>query len=185
MTVFYSDHFSANMGVTGHWTTKLDPNKIVDIGGKHPRLRRNAARLLVPSTADLADNDEIHLFDMHSSDRLIELFVSCDAGWHTTATFNYGLYSKKTGLARDEDLFAAAFDQVNEIARGDIFDQSTTLADWDRGKALWELLEIGLSESVVADPQETYTIVATASANLTAMAAETEMLLEAWYIAGD
>jgi hypothetical protein len=185
MTVFYSDHFSANMGVTGHWTTKLDPNKIVDIGGKHPRLRRNAARLLVPSTADLADNDEIHLFDMHSSDRLIELFVSCDAGWHTTATFNYGLYLKSTGVARDEDLFAAAYDQVNEVARVDIFDQATTLADWDRGKALWELLEIGLSESVVADPQVMFTVVATASANLTAMAAETEMLIEAYYTAGD
>lgn len=184
MTVFYSDHFSADMGDTGHWSTLASPDKIVNVGGKHARLRLNAARVLVPSTADLADNDEIHFCDMRSSDRLVELYISCDAGWHTTATFNYGLYLKSTGVAVDEDLFAAAYDQVNEVARGDIFDQATTLADWDRGKTLWELAAIGDGTDTV-DPQVIYTIVATASANLTAMAAETEMLLEAWYIAGD
>jgi len=184
MTVYYSDHFSADMGATGHWSTKLDPNKIVAVGKKHSRIRRTAAWCLIPSTADLADDDEIHLFDMKSSDRLLELFVSCDAGYHTTATLNYGLYNKATGLAVDEDLFAAAHDQVNEVARVDVFDLATTLADWDRGKMLWELAAIGAGTDTV-DPQLTYTIVATASANLTAMAAETEQLVEAYYIAGD
>jgi len=184
MTVFYSDHLSADMGDTGHWSTKSSPDKIVNIGGKHSRIRLNSCRVLVPSTADLADDDEIHFCDMKSGDRLVELNMSCDAGWHTTATFNYGLYIKSTGLALDEDLFAAALDQVNEVARTDIFDQATTLADWDRGKTLWELGAIGAGTDTV-DPQVMYTIVATATANLTAMAAETEMLLEAWYIAGD
>ena len=184
MTVFYSDHYSADMSATGHWSTLLAPAKQVTVGKKHSRIRRSAAWCLIPATADLADNDEIHLLDMKSSDRLIELFVSCDAGYATTATFNYGLYDKATGLAVDEDLFAAAYDQQNEVARFDVFDQADTLADWDRGKTLWELAAIGAGSDTV-DPQLVYTIVATASANLTAMAAETEQLIEAYYIAGD
>ncbi len=184
MTVFYSDHLSADMGATGHWTTLASPAKVVNVGSKHSRLRHLSARTLVPSTADLADNDEIHLFDMKSGDRILEFFVSCDAGWDTTATFDYGPYLKSTGVHIDENLFASAFDQVNEVARVDIFDESTTLADWDRGKPLWDLANTG-GGTYSVDPHEIWTIVATATANLTAMAAETEMLHEVYYLAGD
>ncbi len=187
MTTLYTDHYSANQGATGHATTLITPSKIVDIGKKHSRIRRSAAFLTVPDATDLVDDDIIRIMDLKSGDRLIELFVSSDADWHTIATFNIGLYLKgaaNDGAAVDEDLFAFEHDWVNEIARVDVFDQATTLDDWDRGKTLWEQAAIGDGSDTV-DPQTTYTIAATATANITVVNAAVEMLFEAYYVAGD
>jgi hypothetical protein len=184
MTLFYSDHFSADQGETGHYTTKLSPDKIVTVGKKHSRIRRTAAYYTIPASTDMADNDEIHYFDMKSGDRLINLFFSQDANQGATATYDLGVYLKSTGLEVDDNLFAAADDWAGAIAREDLFTQATTLDNWDRGKTLWELAAIGGGSDTV-DPQVMYTIVATATANITVVDDAVETLVEAYYIAGD
>ena len=187
MTTFYSEHFGPAVGETGHFTTLSAPVPLVPVGIKHARIRRTACAYIVPDATDMASGDIIRLFDLKSSARLIELFVSSDADWHTIATFDIGLYLKgsdNAGAVQDVDLFASAHDWVNEVARVDVFDESGTLDDWDRGKRLWELLAIGAGTDTT-DPGVTYTVAATATANITVVNAAVEMLIEAFYVAGD
>jgi hypothetical protein len=187
MTTFYSPHYGPAIGETNHFTTLLAPPPMPDIGIKHTRIRRTQAQFIVPDATNMAAGDITRLFDMKSSDRLINLYVSCDADWHTTATFAYGLYLKgvnNDGAAIDFDLFASSHDQVNEVARVDVFDTATTLADWDRGKTLWELAEIG-DGSYSVDPEEDWTVAMTAVGDTTVVNAAVSMLVEAYYTAGD
>jgi len=187
MTDFYSDHYSNDQGETGHFTTLLTTHKNVSPGKSHSRVRRKAAFLTVPSGQDLGDNDVLRLMDLKSSDRLIELFFSMDANWGATTTFNVGLYLKgdaNDGAVVDEDLFGSVIDWAGEIARVDYFDNAGTLDDWDRGKTLWELAAIGAA-SYTVDPQTTFTVTAQTTQDISATAAAVEMLVEAYYVAGD
>ncbi len=187
MTDFYSEHFSALTGETGHFTTLTTGSLIVPVHDKHARVRRNAARFTVPNGQDLADNDVIRMFDMKSGDRIIEMYHSCDANWGTNSTFNIGLYEKNplnAGVVIDEDLFATAYDISGEVNRVEIFDESTTLDDWDRGKQLWDLAQIG-DDTNTSDPYEIWTLAFTCSQDISAAAAAGENLFEVYYIAGD
>ena len=187
MTTFYSDHYSADQGATGHFTTLVSPFKTVAVGKKHGRLRRSACYLTVPSGQDLADDDVIRFMDFKSSDRLVELLFSMDANWGATTTFNVGLYLKGSaddGAVVDEDLFGSAIDWSGAIARVDYFTEAGTLDNWDRGKTLWELAAIGAA-SYTEDPQTTFTLTAQCSQNISATAAAVEMLVEAYYVSGD
>lgn len=187
MTDFYSNHYSAEVGETGHFTTLSTPVRFLSPGIKHSRVRRTAAYLTVPAAQDLDDDDVIRLLDLKSSDRLIELFFSMDANWGATTTFNVGLYKKgsaNNGAVIDEDLFGSAIDWSGEIARVDYFDEAGTLDDWDRGKALWELAAIGAA-SYTSDPGEIWTVTAQTTQDISATAAAVEMLVEAYYVAGD
>lgn len=187
-TTLYTNHYSPDIGETGHATTRQSPHEGTPVGLKHARDRWSSAQLIVPDATDLTTGDIIRIMDLQSNARLRELFVSSDANWHTTATFNIGLYLKgdaDDGAVVDEDLFAAADDWVNEVARVDVFDQATTLADWDRGKMLWELVNAVTASTYAKDPQVMYTIAATASADITVVNAAVEMLFEAHYNSGD
>ena len=187
MADFYSDHYSADQGDTGHFVTLISPSRIVPVGKKHARLRRTAAFLSVPSGQDLADNDVLRFMDLKSGNRLVELFFSMDGNWGATTTFNVGLHLKgaaNAGAVVDEDLFGSAIDWSGAIARVDYFTEAATLDNWDRGKTLWELAAIGAGTDTV-DPMAMYTITATCSQDISATSALVEMLVEAYYIAGD
>lgn len=187
MADFYSDHYSAAQGETGHFTTLAAPQTLVSTGKKSSRVRSSFAQLTVPSGQDLGDNDVIRLLDLKSSDRLIELFFSMDLNWGATTTFNIGLYLKgdfNAGAVVDEDLFASALNWAGAITRDERFTEAGTLDDWDRGKTMWELAAIGAGSDTV-DPQVVYTVAATCSQDISAAAAAVEFLCEAYYVAGD
>ena len=186
MTTYYSDHYSADQGATGHFTTRVTPSKIVGVGKKHARIRRTAAFYTIPASTDLADDDAVRFLDLKSSDRLVELYFSQDANQGATATYNFGLWLKGAaddGALVDEDLFGAGTDLAGAIARTDYF-TGGALDNWDRGKTLWELAAIGDGSDTV-DPQTTYTIGMQATANITVVDDPVETLVEAYYIAGD
>jgi len=187
MTDFYSDHYSADVGSTGHFTTLLTVPKSIGVGKKHSRVRRTAAFATVPSGQDLADDDVVRLLDLKSDARLLELRFSMDANWGATTDFNIGLYLKgsdNAGAVVDEDLFAAAQDWSGAIARSDLL-TSGTLDDHDRGKMLWEMVNAVTASTYTVDPQVMYTVALTASSDNSAAAAAVEFLCEAFYVAGD
>lgn len=188
MADFYSDHYSNDQGVTGHFVTLLTAHKNVAVGKSHSRVRRKACYISVPNAQDLADNDVIRLMDFKSSDRLTEIYASMDANWGATTTFNIGLYLKgadNAGAVVDEDLFAGQIDWSGTIARVDYFNGANgSLDEWDRGKELWELAAIGAATDTV-DPLTTYTLALTCSQDISAAAALVEMLIEVYYVAGD
>ncbi len=186
MTDFYSNHYGPAVGATNHFTTLQAPVPFVPVGLKHSRLRRTAAQLIVPSGQNLADDDVIRFLDLRSNDRLINLFISMDANWGATSTFNVGLHLKGAnddGAVVDEDLFVAPDNWAAGDTRTDLFTLAV-LDDWDRGKTMWALATIGAA-SLTEDPGVVYTVSATASANPDATDDAVEMLLEAYYIAGD
>ncbi len=188
MADFYSDHYSADQGQTGHFTTLLTAQqRTLVVGKKHARLRRTACYISVPNAQDLADNDVIRFFDMKSGDRPIQLFASMDANWGATASFNLGLYLKGTnddGAVIDEDLFASAVDWSGTIARTEYLVESSVLDEWDRGKTLWELADIG-DGTYTTDPFQTWTVASTFASNPSATDALVEMLVEMIYVAND
>ena len=188
MTDFYSNHYGPDVGETNHFTTLSSPVPQVSVGLKHSRLRRTAAQLTVPAATNLADDDVIRLLDLKSSDRLIHLYTSMDGNWGATATFNVGLYLKNgesnNGAEVDEDLFVAGADWQNAVARVDQLAVGT-LDDWDRGKALWEQVNAVTASTYSVDPQVVFTVAATCSANNDVVAGAVEMLVEAFYVAGD
>lgn len=187
MADYYSNHFSAEIGSTGHFTT-LIPNKVVPVYAHGARVRRTEARMLVPSGQDLGDDAVIRLLDLRSGDRLIEAFFSMDADWGATTTFNLGLYKKglnNDGAVIDEDLFGSAIDWAGAITRVDYFKESATLADYDRGKTLWELVTIGAASTYTSDPMETWTLTAQTTQDISATSAAVSFLCEVFYIAGD
>ncbi len=189
MTTFYSPHYGPAIGETGHFTTLSAPVPAVSVGVKHSRQRRTAALLTVPSAQDLGNGDIIRLFDLSSNDRLIHLYFSMDGNWGATTTFNVGLYEKgaqNDGAVIDVNLFAAADNWAATLAREDLFKQATTLDDWDRGKQLWELANIGLAASTYsAETGALWTVAATTSQDIDATDNAVEFLVEAFYVAGD
>jgi len=143
----------------------------------------------VPSAQDLGSGDEIRLFDLNSNDRLIELFFSMDGNWGATATFDVGLYNKgaaNDGTVIDVNLFATADVWSSAIERTDLFKEATTLDDWDRGKPLWELANIGLGATTYGvTTNETWTVTTVTSQDISATDAVVEFLVEATYVSGD
>ncbi len=187
MTTFYSPHYGPDVGETNHFTTLSAPVPAVPVGIKHARVRHQSAQIIVPALTDLADGDIIRLFDLRSSDRLIELFFSMDANWGATATFDIGLYLKganNAGAVVDANLFSTADDWQNAQARVDVLTDGT-LDDWDRGKQLWELVNAVTASTYAADPQVLFTVAVTATANITQVVGAVEFLCEATYVDGD
>ncbi len=185
--VNYSNWYSGEIGATGHFTSKQSPTlDRVRLGIAGSRFRVKMAHWESPAAYDPVDNDVTRIMDVASGDRPFHLYFTCDLNQGATALWNYGLYEKGSnndGAVIDEDLFSDAHNEAGAIARVDLFDEAGTLGDFDRGKAFWELAEIG-GGSYSEDPGEQWTIVKQASGNNSVNAAANECRLELWYIAG-
>jgi hypothetical protein len=140
------------------------------------------------STAVVAD-DVIHMMKFKSGDRLFDLSITVDGA--SDNTFGRvgiwivqpdGTGSLTEGGTGDDNVFASGLGMNALVPRTEIFKEEGTLKDSDRGKPLWEILEVGTSAGVVADPMLEYYIsikieiaVATATENI---------ILEAGYTSG-
>ena len=192
MTTYYSDHFSAKVGDTGHCTTRLSP-RFLSPGGnlvegfRHGRHRTSVAYITVPNATTLASADVIRVMDLRSSSRVASVIASMDTNWGTTATFDIGVYKKGAnddGAAVDSQLFATAVDWSGAITRVDYFKESGTLVDMDRWKPLWKLADIGAG-TYTEDPGEVWTLAFTTTQDISATALATNMMVEVEYMAGD
>lgn len=188
MTTYYSDHYGPAVGATGHFTTRRTPGApALDPTMSHGRRRKSQARVTVPAAKDFGAGEIIRLFDLRSGDRLLDLRICCDANFGLVATWDVGLYKKglvDDGAVIDADLFAAALDLVDAVARTDVFTQATTLTDMDRGKPLWYLADKGAG-TYSADPFEIWTVAMTSTADLTVVDGAVEIVVEADYFSGD
>lgn len=184
MATFYSNHYTAgtpNDVVTPNVGLAPDnPRVKVTSGWKHATTRYSRAEILMTSLANPAATDFVRMMSLKSSDRLIQLFV-LGVG-NTTTAGNIGLYragDNHDGTVLDADLFASAL-LLTTVTRADIFKQATTLADEDRGKQLWQLVNIGVPSTFTTDPNLTFDI----GIDLTAVATEDTIVMEAYYTAG-
>ena len=189
MATFYSDHFGPLVGATNHFTTQNSVQPAVNVGFKHSRVRRTSCLFSVPNAQDLGSGDIIRLFDMSSNDRLINLYFSMNASWGATTTFDVGVYEKGSdndGAVVDINLFATADIWSANILREDLFKEAGTVDDWDRGKALWELVNIGLGATTYGTSTNAqWTIACTTTQDISATDAIVEFMVEAFYVAGD
>lgn len=200
MTTFYSEHYSGRIGASGHFTTLLAPDPILrsgnsgegSIGG---RLRQKAARFLVPSGTDMGSGDIIRVLDLVSSACVWHVFVTLDADFGATTTFDIGWYKKgdaNDGAVIDADLHASAVDWAGAIgpttsaaasAPVDYFCESGVLNQNDRGRPLWKLADIGAA-TYTQDPFETWTLAFTTTQDISAAAADVSVLCEVIYTGG-
>jgi hypothetical protein len=146
-------YFSNALGADGTGDTTLEAGKR-HLPGQFGKSKRVAAFV----TQDTANNDVLRMFTLPSSARIVRLWFACtDTG--TTGTANVGLYLAGTahdGAAVDADLFASLIDTATAaVALTEVFSESTTLGLADRGKALWELANIG-DATLTADPGVDY-----------------------------
>lgn len=181
MSKQWSDHFADSQpGLT------LNSQRRLSAGVTHSRLRyRRAEVTLDLAPAAFTDGDEARIMQMLSSDRLIELFVTCDNASGTLTT-DVGLYL--TGVAHDGavvdiDLFGAdlaingGVDHVDQLTAG-------ALENLDRGKTLYDMASEGRGDTVYsADNIVPMDIVLTASATIAT--ADTVVVVEAYFTSGD
>jgi hypothetical protein len=179
MASYFSDNFHVD-GVTT--PTASDSQKRAHAGIAGGRVRYKRAFVTIPVTA--VSTETIRFMSMRSGDRIHEMKIS-NPGDCGTATMNLGLYlpgDNHSGTVLDADLFMSAEDMATANDRVDAFDESSTLDNQDRGKALWQLYAAGAGSDSV-DPMLDYDITGVLAASMDTAAEE--VLLEVWYTAGD
>lgn len=171
MASYFSDHYAA---LTAN--TTLLPNQVNSVAKKGSRVRYIRSEL--EFTGAFAINEVARMFDLKSSDRLIQLFLTTD-DLGTVGSLNIGLYlsgSAHDGAVVDLDCFATAVLVTSAVARTDVLLESTTFAIETRGKELFRYA------ALTVDPVVQYDIAIVANA---ATDAAGTVVLEALYLAGD
>jgi hypothetical protein len=193
MAAHYSNNYNAiATDGTGH-SARADGMYFAPSGYGKGDYNRKACLVTIPTgLAFGADGDTVSLMDFNSGDRLCSIIVSDNGGQGaSTSDWAYGLYkSSTTSLgalvsAGSETTFIAAHDQSGQIASVDVFaGTGGDTDDWDRGKALWELINLSDSGTYEKDPHETWTLVATSSDAVATTATVVEWLVEVFYVPG-
>ncbi len=172
MAVHYSNLFAAEGS-----QNDLVVGYRAPVGESHGRLRYK--RMYILTDQVFAITEVIRMGTFKSSDRIHKLLISCpDMG--SAGDFDIGLHltgGAHNGAEVDENLFCDALDvNTSASAQVEAFTEAA-LDNFDRGKALWQLL--GLS----SDPIVSYDLTITAVEATTTVAAD--VLLEAWFTAGE
>ena len=182
MATRYSDHFST----TGDDGDPLDMQVRVSAGIGHGRLRYKRAR----ANGLFTTSDTVRMMTFHSSDRIIELWLSYD-GANTAGAVNVGLYlsgPNHSGAAVSAALFATALNTTTLAIRTDIMGEpaSALIAvageEEVRGLPLWQQINYG-STTISEDPMTEYDLVITPTTTIAG--ADSLMTLEAYYTSGD
>jgi len=177
MADFYSDHYTA----TTSGTSIDDPRIKAAPGIAHAKIHYK--RGTVTTTTATAAGDVLRFFQLKSSDRLLQLFLSHTADASTSATGDCGLHATDGGAVIDLDLFIGVAtvpmsDITAAIARVDLLPLGATLEVEDVGKQLWVLADEG-GGTYTVDPFETWDVTLTIAAETGIVA--TEYVLEAYY----
>lgn len=179
MTVWYSDHF----GTDGDNDTSLPATiKTVSAGVSHGRVRYK--RATITGLPLLTTPDVLRFYTLHSSDRIINQWISSNGGSDAGA-IDIGLYLSGTnhdGAAVDVDLFSSAQDISSAIHKTAALVESAVLQHEDAGKTLWAMANIGAA-TLTADPDVNYDICGTVTTAFTTT--DSILTLECLYTSGD
>ena len=169
MADYYSDHYSATVGtVTAPVTAADTPIKpILPAGVSHASLRYKRATVVVPNAATTAEI--CYFFDLKTSDRLLNLYVSKPAWTATNFDSTCGVYRTAAdgGAIVDIDAFCeidvVPMDDLQDLlARVDILMLNDNTTEDDRGKQMWDIVNIGLGGATyTVDPLQTWTVAIT------------------------
>ncbi|MES0386005.1 MAG: hypothetical protein ABUJ98_15655, partial [Hyphomicrobium sp.] len=163
MANWYSDIFGADGSAD---SAIASPKTIAARGKQGDELLVKRATITV---LDSAAADVCWMFSMGSGDRLYELRYGYDGGWSASSSSELGLYTfaeTHDGAVLDVDLFGASIDL--STAAVDITTETFSagaLGGEDRGKQMWQLLEIGATQSYTVDPGVRYDLCMTLSGN--------------------
>lgn len=179
MADLLSDHYNS----TAASATIEDPRPFVARGLSHATVRYK--RATVTTTTATAAADVMRFFTLKSSDRVVELLLSHTADASTSATGNAGVHATiaDEGAVYDINLWCAVgtvpmSDITAAIARVDLYTLGALELE-DRGKALWENIEEGETQSWTVDPLLEFDITITVAAETGIVA--TEYVLECYY----
>lgn len=178
MPTFFSDHFSSGAGQTSLPTHPIKTPQGIN-GGP---LRMSRGYISDPSDA-FAAADVLRFFQLPSAARIYELYIISDAVF-TGGTVDVGLHkagNNHDGAVIDADLFASAVDVFTAEIRTEIFGESTTFEEDDRGKPLWALANEGAG-TYTEDPNETWEITGTLGGT---PAGAGNVGIECWWTADD
>lgn len=113
-------------------------NKLSSARLHHGRIRESVGTVEVAAGDD--DGSVYRFMRVHSSWRISELLVACDAITGATA-YDIGLYNVAAGAAVDDDLFASAVNISGGLAAyTEQLLESGTVGIDDVEKSIWELL---------------------------------------------
>lgn len=184
MSRYYSDNYNTDGTAPSLASTvgvQLDRTFRAHVGITHARLRKKRAHIVIGTAAQIGD--EIRLGKFKSSDRIFDIRVT--AAGATAAAADIGLYragSAHDGTVIDADLFASAIG-LTAAARADGFTEATTLGNKDRGKMLWQLVNVGTPSTFASDPMIEMDLVATVTTAFTV--ALDDIVVEIDYTSGD
>lgn len=184
MARYYSDHFNSSgvaPSLASTTNVTLDTTFKPSVGIAHARMRKKRPHIVIGTAATIGD--EIRLTRFRSSDRIYDIRVT--AAGATAAAGDIGVYrsgAAHDGAVLDVDLFATAIG-LTAAARADGFTEATTLANKDRGKQLWELVNIGVASTFASDPMIDMDLVITVTTSFTV--ALDDIVVEIDYAAGD
>jgi hypothetical protein len=179
MANWYSDHFGTDGSAD---STIASPKKIVQRGlsGDGKLIRRASITVL-----DSALGDVLWMFTVGSGDRLLSLTYGSDGGFNSSSSNELGLYTHNDdhdGAVLDVDLFGAGIDLTSAVDASTEALYLGAIDGEDRGKQMWELLELGADQGKTADPGLKYDVCLTLNANDDATSST--FILVAEYTAG-
>jgi hypothetical protein len=186
MSRAYSNHFHTTgvSTLTGTTTYDRTHRPSAGIAGARARVKIGVATV---GTAGMTSGDELRMVRLRSSDRIWRISWSA-AGTSTTYAASLGVYDAGDNgdgavcSATSAALFDAAIALAGGAALTEAF-AANSLTDEDRGKQLWELINIGTAATYTTDPMIDMDIVVLSTA--TGTTAIEEVLVVVEYTAGD
>jgi hypothetical protein len=179
MTTWYSDHY----GTDGDNDTSIAvPIKTVSAGISHGRVRYK--RATITGLPLVTTPDILYFYTLHSSDRIINQWISSNGGSDAGA-IDIGLYTSNSnhdGAVLDADLFSSAQAISTAIHKTAALVESGILQHEDTGKTLWEMYAVGDGSDTV-DPNVNYDICGTVTTSFTTT--DSILTLECIYTSGD
>ncbi len=169
MATWFSDHYTET-GVDQSSLPVLPatsaPDSSVDGG------RLYIMRAFVSITTGTT-GDELRLWTMRSSDRIHFFNVFCDGGFDNASTLDFGFYATGDNhdgaVVGDVDVLSKGIDITSAIDAWDASElfNDNSLDGTDRGKKVWELINVGAASTYAQEPNVALDVVALFTANVT------------------
>ena len=146
MANFFSDHFTNTVG----GTSPDSPRIKVKSGILRSKIYYSRSVVTIPTT--VLAGDVVRFTTLKSSDRIQELmFTKAVTTTATELDVAVGFYESgqnNDGPVVDVDLFGVATDFLPQKTRSDLFRNGGQVVKEDWGKALYELVDIGLASAL-------------------------------------
>lgn len=153
-------------------------------GIANSRLRKKVGRATTADSTGFQTTDVVRMVTLKSTDYLHTLELTAD-GTATAGAVNVGVYLTGTahdGAVEDADMFATAVTISTELDLTNVMTEGTLVDGVDRGKQMWEIVNLGSGETYTADSRVEFDITIVPSTNFDD---DTELTLTAVYTAGD